>query len=455
MAQYRAIFQNAYFKGLATAAVVTMGLAAGQAQATANDPYTGTESITGTTITITGNALTDPSTTADHYTKIQVTAANTANLDKNIVISGGTTDANFVKASSATAITFTANSLKIETDTNTKGLSIDGTTGKSTANFTDNVDLVLGTLALKGTNSSELTTPSIKFNGAAADKAILDITKGTAGTADTAIEFTADKFGTVKFQGTNAADAVLKGTFEGNGSAKLDFSAGKGTISAKGTLANADITIAAGKDASISLAKATDSLSIQSGTITVTGADGALTVAQGILDLAEPVKLTAKTNDGATITVTDTLKLSKAQLTSFLTSDGDTTDNKGKVSIGASGVLSLKDSGQVNIDDLTFGSAAGNVTIEDGSTIAANDLVVGKGLTSAANLVLKANTLTLGSAEFDSSKTTPFGFKSATAKNVNFISGSNKNPVGYIKDSGMCHVENYTILTFKAWELSY
>ena len=36
MAQYRAIFQNAYFKGLATAAVVTMGLAAGQAQA-AND----------------------------------------------------------------------------------------------------------------------------------------------------------------------------------------------------------------------------------------------------------------------------------------------------------------------------------------------------------------------------------------------------------------------------------
>ena len=33
MAQYRAIFKNAYFKGLAAAAVVTMGLAAGQAQA--------------------------------------------------------------------------------------------------------------------------------------------------------------------------------------------------------------------------------------------------------------------------------------------------------------------------------------------------------------------------------------------------------------------------------------
>ena len=39
-----------------------------------------------------------------------------------------------------------------------------------------------------------------------------------------------------------------------------------------------------------------------------------------------------------------------------------------------------------------------------------------------SNLSLVADTLTLGSAEFDSSKTTPFGFKSATAKNVNFIS---------------------------------
>ena len=33
MAQYRAIFKNAYFKGLATAALVTAGLAVGAAQA--------------------------------------------------------------------------------------------------------------------------------------------------------------------------------------------------------------------------------------------------------------------------------------------------------------------------------------------------------------------------------------------------------------------------------------
>ena len=41
MAQYRAIFKNAYFKGMATALVLTAGLAAGQAQATVSedDPW--------------------------------------------------------------------------------------------------------------------------------------------------------------------------------------------------------------------------------------------------------------------------------------------------------------------------------------------------------------------------------------------------------------------------------
>ena len=40
MAQYRAIFKNAYFKGMATALVLTAGLAAGQSQAvTADDPF--------------------------------------------------------------------------------------------------------------------------------------------------------------------------------------------------------------------------------------------------------------------------------------------------------------------------------------------------------------------------------------------------------------------------------
>ena len=45
MAQYRAIFNNAYFKGLATAAVATLALAAGQAQAAKTDFASGTDYV--------------------------------------------------------------------------------------------------------------------------------------------------------------------------------------------------------------------------------------------------------------------------------------------------------------------------------------------------------------------------------------------------------------------------
>ena len=49
MAQYRAIFKSAYFKGMATALVLTAGLAAGQAQAVnANDPWYATPADDGT-----------------------------------------------------------------------------------------------------------------------------------------------------------------------------------------------------------------------------------------------------------------------------------------------------------------------------------------------------------------------------------------------------------------------
>ena len=48
MAQYRAIFNNAYFKGLATAAVATMALAAGQAQAAGTNFADGTDYVANT-----------------------------------------------------------------------------------------------------------------------------------------------------------------------------------------------------------------------------------------------------------------------------------------------------------------------------------------------------------------------------------------------------------------------
>ena len=90
MAQYRAIFQNAYFKGLATAAVVTMGLAAGQAQAAS--AFNGTVAPDNkTTIAIDGTA----------YSALTITGSSTnTNYDKqDLVISTGAATANTITGS--------------------------------------------------------------------------------------------------------------------------------------------------------------------------------------------------------------------------------------------------------------------------------------------------------------------------------------------------------------------
>ena len=84
MAQYRAIFKNAYFKGLATAALVTAGLSVGAAQA---------------------NTVTLPSYENGVLTNNAITSAN---ADDNIIIDGEAYfNGSYSEPSSATSITIT------------------------------------------------------------------------------------------------------------------------------------------------------------------------------------------------------------------------------------------------------------------------------------------------------------------------------------------------------------
>ena len=78
MAQYRAIFKNAYFKGMATALVLTAGLAAGQAQAaSAQDPiYTTTNDSTWTSGTSGANSTTGLKRVAGDYDDGSTTGHN-------------------------------------------------------------------------------------------------------------------------------------------------------------------------------------------------------------------------------------------------------------------------------------------------------------------------------------------------------------------------------------------
>ena len=97
MAQYRAIFQNAYFKGLATAAVVTMGLAAGQAQATESvTDQASWEKLQGNDLT--GTVIIDVSQSG-------VTATNTKSGGFTLSLTGGN---NSIAGSGSNAVSLTA-----------------------------------------------------------------------------------------------------------------------------------------------------------------------------------------------------------------------------------------------------------------------------------------------------------------------------------------------------------
>ena len=194
MAQYRAIFQNAYFKGLATAAVVTMAMAAGQAQAASpgKAAYAAGVTTTETTITIDGADVADTGALNNlaNYSTIGI-AAEKDDSGKTIKITAGTADpstGNYIKSDGAAADTkYTADTLILSGGS----LAISGNTAANktaTAEFTNKVDIVEGTLLLNsgGANASAANLLSKEINvgdgSSANDTAQLQLSKlGTVG----------------------------------------------------------------------------------------------------------------------------------------------------------------------------------------------------------------------------------------------------------------------------------
>ena len=195
---------------------------------------------------------------------------------------------------------------------------------------------------------------------------------------------------------------MLSGTFSGTGSAALDFSAGKGTISATGTLAKADITVGAAKEASISLAQQTDVLSLQSGKINITAADGKLSLAKGTLELGSDVVLTNTTAAKGSISVAEgaTLQANTSIIKSFMAADGDTPDQKGNVVLSGTWVLTGDNNDLGNIAIGEGASAGGELALGANSLIKGANVAVSEAITgTATNLKIEADTLTLGKAD--------------------------------------------------------
>ena len=445
MAQYRAIFQNAYFKGLATAAVVTAGLAAGQAQAAAS-VYGDTQTSTEATVTIDGKSDKLENNLAA-YGKLNVTDKTKTFKDQTIIITGGAIADNFVQAKTAAA-KLTVKNLEINAKEATNGLQVLSSGAFATdLNVLDTITITAGTLDLAGQAADKkatVATSKLSLNGSAADKAVLSFGAsgavfGNGVTVDTntgkvtkeATLISLDGKGTIKFGGTAATDAVLNGQFVGDGEAVLKF-AKMGTVSAFGTVNKASVTIDSGANAAISLTDNVQtvvnegSLTINEGDITFADTDSKLLINSGELVLGDKVTLKASKDSSGSISVgTDsaegTLVLKKENLDAFLSAT-----TKGGVAVSKSGSLIFSDeSVDLSGFNVAKDAAAGSVSVgaDSGAVLGGNNVTVGIALSGSgsANVTIQAlDTLTLGNT---SDASDAFGVAGFEAKNLNLVMG--------------------------------
>ena len=361
MAQYRAIFKNAYFKGLTSAVLLTAGLAvAGNAQAAAvtADQLAGTDEVEvdGSGTTLSGK-LNDLGSSWNATIKVN-SGANTANAL--------TQDASDVTISGSGSLTIAA------TANNTDGVKITAADSNNLSISISALNVDKGTLLIEGgANDGKNATFSAntislgQADGTVGDAKVTLNTTGkngtvTIGSATSSINLA--KTAEVVFAADAAADAVLAGSLQATGG-KLNFS-GAGTLKTytTGTTgATVDVEVAGEQEAVLNLDGASGStLKLAGGTFNVNsnGTTGAtFTVQNGTLELDDAVtfissgsdasggvvKLDAKQADGTTAAGADqaVLKLSSDKLNTFLTTDGSNT-KAGVVNI-AKGTVELTD----------------------------------------------------------------------------------------------------------------
>ena len=350
MAQYRAIFKNAYFKGMASAVLLTAGLAAGQAQAADIDSAAAWEGLSGD-VTVDGTGST-PNTTFSNLKLDATSAAITAtnNNTVNITITSGATTANYIKgASSNSALVRGDNvSITLNLDTAANGLAISGAASSGAATLDiSKFAITKGTLSLTGAAAGDAGAATLK-----ADTIVL----GAANASDAKITFATGN--------TDAGFAVLEGrlTNANGGTGTLDFT-GFGTLKTytDDNGANVDITVATSKGATLDLSEQSGkTFKVNSGTIKLTGNDTVVdnfTITNGTLELGSAAVLTDNGSgvSGAVVKLNATssadeavLKLSADQLTKYLSNDQDldssaTADNAGNIDL-TMGTIELTDS---------------------------------------------------------------------------------------------------------------
>ena len=442
MAQYRAIFKNAYFKGLAAAAVVTMGLAAGQAQA-ANPTD------------LTGFAGTDK-ITIDSVSAVNLSGSGSLGWKAPVeVISvSGTTNHTITIDQSGLNLSGTG-SLTIKTGEATKGLELTASGDKAISVDIGSVDVQSGLLHLKngGSTSGDATlsanTITIGDGKNATTNAVIKLGDSSKGSGSATLGSGSDnivlqKGGKIEFagSGSDTSLAVLAGNLQATGG-ELDFTSGSGKITAYGSASDVNISVGTEKKALIELTDTPNTtanegtLNIKSGIIKLKGSDTAgsgslLQINKGSVVLGDGVVLTAtdKSASGTASILVGSgdnaeLSLSKTTLDNFLngtaTVPAGTTAASGSVVL-ISGTLAITGDEQVELNKLTFASgsnsgSAGTIATSGAATLEADNLLISGAVQSGSELDVVGKNLTLTSTD-------AAGVKSLTAQNVTFGDGS-------------------------------
>ena len=313
MAQYRAIFKSAYFKGLATAVVVTAGLAVGQAQA-ASDPLDA-DALNGSTFetiiilgaeNVPSGFYNDISLATDDVTNNTVKVINVydineftpdTKIDTNVTTNNATWNFN---QGTTTPIVIGKTA---EGNLSTLGVTI-GTNGDASKSGVLNVgSSAAGTLSVTGTlaiNSGYLTVGAADKTG--------NVTAGTI--ALNGASATSDA--TITLNGTAATNAVLEGQLTSTGAGgTIDFSAGSGTLKTYGENVKASLKIASTSTANTAVLSIQDDsatevnegrLELTAGTFTLSGSnsatkDAVLDIQAGTLSIGNNVTITASSTD--------------------------------------------------------------------------------------------------------------------------------------------------------------
>ena len=457
MAQYRAIYQSAYLKGLASAIIVTASLAAGQAQAAALDSFNGLKS--NETITIPGNkdSLTITSGTTNDSAEFKVQITSGKGIDNKV--EGAT--------ASAKKATFEINGADTTLKVAATGAGAGGTGTAAEGSLTiGTLDVKKGSVTVEanGNKSATLAASQIKVgnggkitvagtNTPTVASTLGDATKTTY-TLDSGSTITLGASGAMVGQdvvSTGGKIVLSGGSYQTptTSAQKLDFDvvanssialpnsgdtlgtlnlASGSTIDIKAGQAANKLEITANANSKGSIVVLQDGVSLKSSLATGNTVGGVISVsgaaAAGGTASNSELHLTAKTL-GEFLKPTDTTKNASGQLVLDANSTLKFT-NDSSVDIAADETKA--DGTAINVKATAApGSTdpAGSVIVKGATTIDGKKITISKAMATGldSKLSVTADELTLGSSS--ANITGSLGVASLSAKNVKFVgSGS-------------------------------